>query len=138
MLDIKKLIAKILNWSGFKYIWDTNTNNTTDTWVPVLRSANIQHRVLSRNQNSNLSYFAKSQSVTVAGNATAEIVISISSETSGYNGYALLYANNSSTSLIVTNYWTASDGIHVIFWNRTSSSKTGNAQIAVLRWKTDA
>lgn len=46
MLDIKKTLAKILNWEGLKYIWDINTNNTTDTWVPVMRNQNIQHRVI--------------------------------------------------------------------------------------------
>ncbi len=31
-------------WSG--YTLDINTNNTTDTWVPVFRNSTIQHRVI--------------------------------------------------------------------------------------------
>ena len=34
------------------YQWDTATNNTTDTWVPVFNGSKIQHRVLSTDLNS--------------------------------------------------------------------------------------
>lgn len=51
MLDIKKTLSKILNWEGLKFTWDINTNNTTDTWVPVMSSRNIQHRVIPNNSD---------------------------------------------------------------------------------------
>lgn len=51
MLKIKALLAKILNWSGFAYDWsEWETNNTTDTWVPVFREGKIQHRVIPQGQ----------------------------------------------------------------------------------------
>lgn len=47
MLKIKALLAKILNWSGFGFDWrEYETNNTTDTWVPVFSEGKIQHRVI--------------------------------------------------------------------------------------------
>lgn len=46
MLDVKKTLSKILNWSGLKFTWDFNTLNTSDTWIPVLNGNTIQHRVL--------------------------------------------------------------------------------------------
>ena len=51
MLKVKALLSKILNWSGFGYDWsEWETNNTTDTWVPVLRGKKIQHRVIPQGQ----------------------------------------------------------------------------------------
>ena len=46
MLDVRKLLAKILNWSGFEYTWEFATANTADTWIPVLTGKIIQHRVI--------------------------------------------------------------------------------------------
>ena len=34
------------------YTWDLNTNNTTDTWIPVLNNSTIQHRILPAWLNS--------------------------------------------------------------------------------------
>lgn len=33
---------------GHPFTWDINTNNTTDTWVPVLTGSTLQHRVIPR------------------------------------------------------------------------------------------
>lgn len=33
---------------GGHYRWDMGTNNTTDTWVPVLSNGKLQHRVIPR------------------------------------------------------------------------------------------
>ena len=49
MLDVKKLLAKILNWSGFEYTWEFATNNTADSQIPVLTGKIIQHRVIPSN-----------------------------------------------------------------------------------------
>ena len=48
MLNVKKLLAKILSWGGFKYDWSMNTPNTSDTWVPVLDGDGhtMKHRVI--------------------------------------------------------------------------------------------
>lgn len=47
MLKIKALLAKIVNWYGFRFDWsEYATNNTTDTWVPVFNGWKIQHRVI--------------------------------------------------------------------------------------------
>lgn len=34
------------------YTWDTGTNNTTDTWVPVFNGSTIQHRVIPAAYNN--------------------------------------------------------------------------------------
>lgn len=39
------------NNDGGHYRWDMGTNNTTDTWVPVLSSGRLQHRVIPINYN---------------------------------------------------------------------------------------
>ena len=49
MLDIKKLILKIVSWSGLKFTWDITTENTTDTWIPVINNYVIQHRLIPTN-----------------------------------------------------------------------------------------
>lgn len=33
---------------GHPFVWDINTNNTSDTWVPVLTGSTLQHRVIPR------------------------------------------------------------------------------------------
>lgn len=66
MLDIKKLLAKILNWSGFKFTWDANTENTTDSWILVTKDyTTIQHRVLPSNADASLTKYG---SVWTGGN----------------------------------------------------------------------
>lgn len=47
--SLKKLLNKILNWSGFELTWDWRTNNTTDTWIPVFAGTAIQHRAIPAN-----------------------------------------------------------------------------------------
>lgn len=37
---------------GHPFEWDINTNNTTDTWVPVMTGSKMQHRVLHASLNS--------------------------------------------------------------------------------------
>lgn len=39
------------NSNGGYYRWDMNTNNTTDTWVPVLRNGVFEHRAIPINYN---------------------------------------------------------------------------------------
>lgn len=54
MLDVKKLLSKILNWSGFKFTWDANTENTADSWILVTKDyTTVQHRVLPSNADVN-------------------------------------------------------------------------------------
>lgn len=131
MLDVKSTLAKVLNMlSGWQ------TLNVNDTWVPVYKDGILYHRVLSRNQTNNLELVARSVSVTVSGNSTATKTIDISAYVNGYNK-ALLYVNNSNINLIATNYWISGNVINAIFWNRSSSSQTGNMQIVFLRWKSD-
>ena len=57
MLDVKKLLSKIVNWSGFKYTWDINTANTTDTWVPVMVNDSIQHRSIPNSSDVSLEKY---------------------------------------------------------------------------------
>ena len=58
MLDVKKLLSKILNWSGFKFTWDAETNNTADSWILVTKDyTTIQHRVLPSNANVSLTKY---------------------------------------------------------------------------------
>lgn len=131
-LDVKELINKYVT------MWSERTVlNTTDTWVPVIVNDKLQHRVLSRNQASNFGTFAPTKSVTVGGNGTATATIDVSGYVSGYS-WALLYVNNSNVALIPTNYWISGTTINAVYWNRTSSSVTGNMQIMCLRWKVDA
>lgn len=130
-LDVKELLSKFLD------MWeDWQTNNTVDTWIPVFINGKIQHRVLSRNQTNNIGSFAVNKSVTVSGNSTATVSIDVSSYVNGY-AWTTLYVNNSNTSLIAANYWQSGTTVTAIFWNRTSSSATGNMQLLGLRWKTD-
>lgn len=51
--SLKKLLNKILNWSGFEITWDWRTDNTSDTWIPVFTGATIQHRVIPTNTRVN-------------------------------------------------------------------------------------
>ena len=37
------------------YTWDLSTNNTTDTWVPVLNGSTIQHRVVPKNIDTSIT-----------------------------------------------------------------------------------
>ena len=37
---------------GHNFTWEIDTNNTTDTWVPVLRNGALQHRVIPTAYNS--------------------------------------------------------------------------------------
>ena len=53
MLDIKKLLAKMLTNGVFNLKWETGVNNTTDTRVPVFRSGAVQHRVIPNDANVN-------------------------------------------------------------------------------------
>lgn len=41
------LWKKLTTWSGFNYTWDVSTNNTTDTWFPVVRTNIIEHAVVT-------------------------------------------------------------------------------------------
>ena len=53
MLDVKALLAKMLTNGVFNLKWETATNNTTDTWVPVFRSGAVQHRVIPNDATVN-------------------------------------------------------------------------------------
>ena len=54
LLDVKKLLSKILNWSGFQFTWDINTENTADSWILVTKDyTTIQHRRLPPNADVN-------------------------------------------------------------------------------------
>lgn len=69
MLDVKKVLSKILNWSGLKFTWDANTNNTNDTWILVTKDyKTVQHRVLPTDSQVNAT---KVGSLWTAGNITA-------------------------------------------------------------------
>lgn len=51
VLKLKDLLSKLVNWAGFKLDWsEYETNNTTNTWIPVFVGTKIQHRVLALNQ----------------------------------------------------------------------------------------
>lgn len=50
VLKLKELLAKILGWAGFRLDWsEYETNNTTNTWVPVFVGNKLQHRVIPIN-----------------------------------------------------------------------------------------
>lgn len=117
-------------------IFNDGVNNTTDTWIPVFRSGEIQHRVLPRNVINNMSVQYKSQALTVNANTATEATVDVASLVSGYQ-WAISYVNFSNNYLYTTNYWISGNTVHVVIRNPTASQRSGNIQVSVLRWKSE-
>lgn len=115
MLKLKALIAKIVNWYGFRFDWSEQaTNNTTDTWVPVFTaSGKIQHRVIPRD-------IITTRRVQATLNRTYGSHVSITAPT--INGYTFVAWGTvatigwvgscyvETTNVVTTNIWNATTG----------------------------
>lgn len=115
---------------------DLDTNNTSDTWVPVLKGASIQHRVIPRNIPYDLSAVGGTKASSIAANGRQEVTIDLSSQLSGYNKWCINYANSDHFNVICANAWLGSDKVlHLIYRSFVTSTANFTAQYNILRWK---
>lgn len=137
MLKIKALLGKILNWYGFRFDWSKQaTNNTTDTWVPVFREKEIQHRVVPRNLANDFSvqYGESNGSVSSYGNFSADI--DISSLVGGYN-YALNNIWSNSFEIVPIRAYISGTTLTVFFKNISGNYQSFAVYYSIIRWKSE-
>ena len=116
------------NW--YKYVQDLDTNNTTDTWVPVLSDVKLQHRVIPVAYNN-------APSTLDVNSATYAYHLRINSANTWSNWYW------SGQSGQPTWLWGSNNGTNMYVWNpsnfsvaqakRTYNSVTGTNAVELVR-----
>lgn len=119
-------------------VLDVNTNNTSDTWVPVFKNDKIQHRVIPRIITNDLSIQTVSKQVTAPANGSVTVQIDISGVINGYS-YVPIVCRSTNFNVVPIN--TAMEGstttLNLFFRNITAQSQTFTALGIILRWKSE-
>lgn len=117
---------------------DINTNNTSDTWMPVMKNSIVQHRVVPRN----LTYDFSVQSGEMGGNSLGAygqnaFTRDVSGLVSGYN-YSInnIWTNN--YGIVPIRAYQSGNTITMYFKNIENKTNTFTIYYSLMRWKVAA
>ena len=135
MLSVKKTLANLLNWFGFRFDWsEYTTNNTADTWVPVFVAGKIQHRVIPKQYNETLqSLLAVEQKIfsgTWAANGATTISGSIAK--TGYTPIGIVGASSAHGSVTLIRFYTSGNTGYVEGRSALNTSVAASPWVRVL------
>lgn len=124
------------NNAGGHYRWDMSTLNTTDTWVPVLSNARLQHRVIP----ARLGDIIKVQRVTlgsqtVAANSGKSINLyapCVNAAPSGYSFVGIVGFSTNNAQCVVESARPTNSAYSFEYKNTGSSSATSTPEVFAL------
>ena len=131
-IDTRYGVIRAAKYEGkwYDYAYDLYTNNTTDTWVPVMNSGKLQHRVIPAAYNN-------APSTLDVNSATYAYHLHINSADTWSNWYWSGQSGQPSW------LWGSNDGTNMYVWNpsnfsvaqakRTYNSVTGTGAVELVR-----
>lgn len=124
------------NNDGGHFRWDMSTNNTTDTWVPVLSNGKLQHRGIPRNLTYDFSVQSgSSANNNISANGTLSLDINVSTIVSGYNA-SLMHFDTNSYDIVPIRADLHGTILTLYFKNLTNAQKSFTTYYWIMRWKT--